>query len=197
MSSKKGGATRKSGPRKTNKSTFWVYGGILGLLLALIGFGIWQGTRTNQVLGEDFPIASREHIPDGQKAVDYNSDPPTSGQHYALPAEAGFYNEAPADETLVHNLEHGHVVIYYNCELVNAAECETLKQQIKENMSQAGLVRETRTIKLVAVPRPGMPNLITYTSWGRLYRANALDPNEFQLYVSQNRNRAAPEPLAE
>ena len=196
MSAKKSIPSEKR-PVRRKKSAFGYYVGIAIALLALIGFGIWQGTRTSVILGEDFPIASREHIPDGQKALDYNSDPPTSGQHYDVPAEAGFYNEAPADETLVHNLEHGHVVIYYNCELISVEECEPLKQQIKNSMSEAGLVRETRTIKLVAVPRPGMPNLITYTSWGRLYRADAFDPEEFQLYVKQNRNRAAPEPLAE
>ncbi|WP_075061770.1 DUF3105 domain-containing protein [Ornatilinea apprima] len=170
-------------------------GGVVTVLL--VSFLVFQALQSTPMLGEAYPIASREHIPDGQKAVDYNSDPPTSGQHYDQPAEAGFYEVAPPDEALVHNLEHGHVVVYYNCELVDEAACASLKEQIKQSMSRAGVARETGTIKLVAAPRPGMPNLITYTSWGRLYRAEGFDANEFQLYVKQNRNRLTPEPHAE
>jgi len=170
-------------------------GGVVTMLL--VGFLVFQAVQSRPMLGEAYPIASREHIPNGQKAVDYNSDPPTSGQHYDQPAEAGFYEVAPPDEALVHNLEHGHVVVYYNCELVDEAACASLKEQIKQSMSRAGVARETGTIKLVAAPRPGMPNLITYTRWGRLYRAEGFDADEFQLYVKQNRNRLAPEPHAE
>lgn len=141
------------------------------------------------------PIAGAEHIPEGQSAVDYNSDPPTSGQHYDTPVEAGFYDEAPVDEQLVHNLEHGHVVIYYNCSDLSEADCGQLKENIRQAMDAAGIVPLTGTPKLVAVPRPSMENLITYTSWGRLYRANDFDPEEFQLFVEQNRNRS-PEPQA-
>ncbi|HEY5571581.1 MAG TPA: DUF3105 domain-containing protein [Anaerolineales bacterium] len=163
--------------------------------LALLVYAVWAAMQPEPILGEEIPIAGAEHIPEGQRAVDYNSDPPTSGQHYAQPAEAGFYEEAPPDERLVHNLEHGHIVVYYNCSGLSDTACEELKDGIRQAMDAAGVVPSTRTLKIAAVPRPGMEYLITYTSWGKLYRAETFNREEFLLFVKQNRNRA-PEPLA-
>jgi hypothetical protein len=164
-------------------------------LLALLGYAVWAARQPVELLGEEFPIAEAEHIPEGQKATNYNSDPPTSGQHYPEPAEAGFYEEAPPDERLVHNLEHGHIVVYYNCTNLSESACSDLKEGIRQAMDRAGVVSSTQTLKIVAVPRPDMPNMVTYTSWGRLYGAESFNEDEFLLFVEQNRNRA-PEPFA-
>jgi hypothetical protein len=170
---------------------------ILGGLgfLALLGYAIWGSFQTPPILGEAVPIASREHIPDGSLAVDYNTDPPTSGQHYDIPMPAGFYDEAPQDEHLVHSLEHGYVIAYFNCTPLADAGCEELKQNLREAMGAAGLAPITRTPKIIVAPRPDMENLITYTSWGRIYRTDRFDRDEFLLFAEQNRNKA-PEPTA-
>ena len=61
----------------------------------------------------EFPASSREHIPEGSQHEPYNSSPPTNGPHYANPAQTGFYTSALPPEQLVHNLEHGQIVIWY------------------------------------------------------------------------------------
>jgi hypothetical protein len=61
----------------------------------------------------EFPATSREHIPEGSQHEPYNSSPPTNGPHYANPAQTGFYTSALPPEQLVHNLEHGQIVIWY------------------------------------------------------------------------------------
>ncbi|HEX6304870.1 MAG TPA: DUF3105 domain-containing protein [Anaerolineales bacterium] len=164
-------------------------------LIAVLAYAVWAALQPVPLLGQEHPIMAAEHIPDGQRATNYNTDPPTSGQHYAQPAEAGFYEEAPVDEQLVHNLEHGHIVVYYNCSELDASACEDLQQGIRQAMESAGVTENTRTLKIVAVPRTGMDNLVTYTSWGRMYRAESFDRDEMLLFVEQNRNRA-PEPFA-
>jgi hypothetical protein len=51
--------------------------------------------------------------------VGYSHNPPTSGCHYSMPGQApvspGAYNQIIAPEFWVHNLEHGYIVILYNC----------------------------------------------------------------------------------
>ena len=52
--------------------------------------------------------------------VNYNHNPPTSGCHYNLgygnaPIQSGVYNQTVANEFWVHNLEHGYIVVLYNC----------------------------------------------------------------------------------
>jgi hypothetical protein len=83
---------------------------------------------------EIHPQEGRKHIEEGE-SVKYDSSPPTSGPHYAVPAETGFY---PADsdiepERLVHNLEHGQIVIWYR---PDAEELGFLEKQIEELVSQ-------------------------------------------------------------
>jgi hypothetical protein len=146
-------------------------------------------------LGEDVPIAGADHIDEGAVATDWNSDPPTSGQHFGQWAPAGFYDDEIADGYLVHNMEHGYVVVYYNCSAVTETDCETFKSAIETAMAAAGNDPNTNTIKIIAVPRPGMDNPITYASWGHLYNADTFAPEELILYVQTYRSNAdyAPE----
>lgn len=59
---------------------------------------------------------SRSHVPDGTP-VTYGTSPPTSGDHYATPADPGFNPPQSVDqipvERFVHNLEHGQIVFWY------------------------------------------------------------------------------------
>jgi Protein of unknown function (DUF3105) len=43
----------------------------------------------------------------------WNTDPPTTGPHYAIPAIFGIYEEEVEMARLVHNLEHGGIYILY------------------------------------------------------------------------------------
>ena len=61
----------------------------------------------------------RTHISQPSK-VTYNHDPPTSGCHYSLgigkaPISPGVYDKHVDPEYWVHNLEHGYIVVLYNC----------------------------------------------------------------------------------
>jgi hypothetical protein len=66
-----------------------------------------------EVVGTKYPNEGNTHVPDGQK-VTYGTTPPTSGSHYANPATWGIKDTQLPDETTVHNLEHGGIVITYN-----------------------------------------------------------------------------------
>lgn len=56
----------------------------------------------------------REHVP-SIAGVNYPSNPPTSGPHFAVWAKRGVYKEVLSDGYLIHSLEHGYVVLSYNC----------------------------------------------------------------------------------
>ena len=64
---------------------------------------------------ESYPSMGAEHIRPGESHEPYNSNPPTSGPHWAVPADAGFYEPSSVvePEMVVHNLEHGQIVIWY------------------------------------------------------------------------------------
>jgi Protein of unknown function (DUF3105) len=69
--------------------------------------------------------------PDGT-SDDWNTDPPTSGPHYEVPAIWGSYDQPVNQAQLVHNLEHGGIAIQYGDE-VPAATVEQLEQFVQEH----------------------------------------------------------------
>jgi hypothetical protein len=62
---------------------------------------------------QTFPQAGRDHIGPGEQPDNWNSTPPTSGDHLASPLPPGVYNSEQDMRAMVHNLEHGYVVIVY------------------------------------------------------------------------------------
>ena len=58
---------------------------------------------------------------------EYNSTPPTSGPHWDTGwADCGFFDIEAPDEQIVHNMEHGQVVISYN--LFDEGEIDRLEE---------------------------------------------------------------------
>ena len=57
----------------------------------------------------------RIHVPEAT-LVNYSTNPPTLGPHSASWITKGFYDTSRFDGNLVHSLEHGYVVISYDCE---------------------------------------------------------------------------------
>jgi Protein of unknown function (DUF3105) len=73
---------------------------------------------------ETFPAQPREHVERLKKGFRYNSTPPTSGPHHPQPAPFDVYDEPVAQIRLVHDLEHGGVVIQYGDEIPDATVAE-------------------------------------------------------------------------
>ena len=135
---------------------------------------------------ETYSEMAPRHIEDGAPHKPYNSNPPTSGPHYAVPASPGFYetSEAPDPEQVVHNLEHGQVVIWYRPNINTFFE-----SQIAQLVAQAPQ-------HTVAVPFEEMntPYNIVITTWTK---ARACE-NASQDVVDDFREKfqgRAPEPL--
>lgn len=160
-------------PRRT--SWTWLGGGLLALIL--VAGGIWLVTRsTSQAApGQRFPIQGQQHIAAGQSHPAYNSDPPTSGWHYDTPLAAGFHETPVADEQVVHNLEHGHVMISYDCSKLT--DCQGTKERLQE------LIRRYRNWKITAVPRQNADAAIALTAWGWLEKLDSYDEARMTAFI--------------
>lgn len=111
-------AMREAAARKRRNQNLMLIGaGVLvaALVIALVALNF---RRNQPVVGEQtFPSQGNVHIPLGSVSpVAYNSTPPTSGPHYENLAAWGSHAEPQRYEHLVHNLEDGGVVVYYQCE---------------------------------------------------------------------------------
>ncbi|HKI54582.1 MAG TPA: DUF3105 domain-containing protein [Anaerolineales bacterium] len=168
-----------------------MWGGIAIAVATIIGLIIWQGIKP--AAGEAIPeMVEVPHILPDTDPGQYNSDPPTSGPHYAQEAEAGFFDANiytyPA-AYLVHNLEHGYVIFWYNCDLLDESACSELKSKIRSVMNELG------GTKLIAYPWPSIDVPLVITSWGRLQRFETFDTEKAKAFYNANLNRS-PEPNA-
>ncbi len=184
--------------RRRQKTMRTIFGGIAALVV--LGAGVFATRRAvAPSVGEAVPIEPNAgaHVPIGEDPGPFSTNPPASGRHYDQPLPAGFYE--PDDEAarqpypegyLLHNLEHGYVVFWYNCDLLDSPEaCETLKGQIQKVM------KRYQGVKLVAFPWPSLNVPVVMTTWGRMLRFDTFDEKSAGEFVATNRNRA-PEPNA-
>lgn len=167
-----------------------IWGG-LGLgVLAIIGLIVWQGARP--LTGEEIQIMSSSHISVDSDPGTYNSNPPTSGPHYPEEAQAGFYEtniyQIPSGY-LVHNLEHGYIIFWYNCADLSESVCSELKSQIKAVMD------EVNNVKVIAYPWDSIDIPVAMTSWGRLQKMETFNAAQARSFYKTNLNRS-PEPNA-
>lgn len=73
-----------------------------------------------------FDNEGQDHVEPGTHAT-YKTDPPTSGPHYQKWAAPGVYEAgAVQPELLVHNLEHGNIVIYFDRSVLSKVEMDEL-----------------------------------------------------------------------
>jgi Protein of unknown function (DUF3105) len=93
---------------------------LAGGILAVVAFGGGDSSSasgglisTSSCTEQEFPGLKPRHINNPNANVSYNSFPPSSGPHYAQPAPWGIYPDSVKQTILVHNLEHGGIVVQY------------------------------------------------------------------------------------
>ncbi len=174
--------------QQTRSNLIW--GGLGLIVLIVIGAIVWQGVRPRA--GETMPVMQSTHIPTDSDPGQYNSDPPTSGPHYGEELNVGFYEtnnyQHPAGY-LVHNLEHGYIILWYNCAKLDKAACAELKTQIKSVMD------EVNNVKVIAYPWDSIDVPVAMTSWGRLQKMETFNASQARAFYKTNLNRS-PEPNA-
>ncbi|WP_199339862.1 DUF3105 domain-containing protein [Nostoc sp. FACHB-892] len=123
--------------------------------------------------GIRFPDLGQEHVEIGTSVI-YNSNPPTSGPHYPYPAAWGIYKEPPADGFLVHNLEHGGVIISYNPKQIKDQELTQLRQQAR-SLSDFNA-------RVILTPRQNLDTAIALTAWNYLQELDRYNSTAVKVF---------------
>jgi hypothetical protein len=181
--------------RRARMRDYGLWIGIGGIVVLVIAALLWPSIKTEA--GEAVPVmASAEHVQEGEDLGPYNTDPPTSGQHYASDLDVGFYDASDMEDIglypegyLAHNLEHGYIIFWYNCDLFDDAGCATLKDQIR------GVMEDSENYKVITFPWSSIEAPVVMTSWRRMQMFETFDPDLARSFVIENRNKA-PEPHA-
>ncbi len=190
---------RRSRRQNSHLSTYLLLGGgaiVLVFVVVLLIQSSSQAAPTVTLMGTPVPNLSRDHIPDTQDPNPYSTNPPSGGHHFDTTLPAKFYNETDVaalgkypEGHLVHNLEHGYVIFWYNCG-VPGTDCASLKQSIQNVMNQYG------GTKLIAFPWSSLTVPLAMTTWGQVMYFQKPDEALMGKFVQTNRGQA-PEPNAQ
>lgn len=138
-----------------------------------------EGTTAPSTTGviQQLPDEGQQHVADGTK-VAYKQNPPTSGSHWAGPAQWGLYQtNPPEDERIVHNMEHGGVVIWFKPSAVSAAENDQLVK-----LFTALSAEQYRTI---LVSRENMDTKVALTAWNHRQLLDSVDETAIRAFFDE------------
>ena len=121
---------------------------------------------------ETLPDEGRWHLEPGEN-WEYRSTPPTSGPHDPKWVRSGFYRTEQPPEKLVHSLEHGNVVIYYDRPAPDVLA--TLKEWAKRHPGKWD--------GLIVAHLPGLGQGIFLTAWRKRLRLDQFDAARAQAFL--------------
>jgi len=168
-------------------------GGVLGLgavvVLVLLLFGGGGGGPAVGV-GVRQVDDGRGHIADGVAGGPYSSTPATSGTHWATPTNWGIYSTALPEELVLHNLEHGGLVIWYQPTGLADGDLAALTAYVQTQVA-------SERFKVILTPWGGSDfgHPIAVTSWNWLLYLDTADIDQVRAFLDDHYGEA-PEPLA-
>ena len=147
----------------------------LALLAAACGGGgsDFEDPRL-QEFDDQFTTPEQKHLPAGQP-VSYPSTPPYGGAHWGQPLRCGIYDQEQRFEPMVHTMEHGAVILYYQ-PLVLAADNVAEIRVVVSRLLQDGA-------RMILTPSSQLSDPLVLSSWGRLLRMQALDEAVVEGFV--------------
>lgn len=189
---------------------------LFGIIAAtIVSLVIWLFWESKPKPGELIADQGRGHVPVGTE-VKYNSNPPTSGPHYEEWMKPGIYNQVFDDRGVVHSLEHGYVIISYNCSFnslpkdnsglaqknINdasvsaaASQSASLSPEFKTKSCQ-DLVNQLTDVynnkgphKLIVIPRPNLDTKIALSAWRYLDKFNDFDKKRIEKFIDGHRDQ--------
>jgi hypothetical protein len=124
---------------------------------------------------QTFPDEGHSHVVVGT-VIAYGTDPPTSGAHYPYPEAGGYYTSPIAAGFLVHSMEHGGVIIYYDPATVTGAEKSTLMTLAS---AHPGIFSQ-----VVCDPRSDSTYPIILTAWTHWLRLTTYDQSRINGFLA-------------
>lgn len=134
------------------------------------------------------PICTQAQLDSGNWSdpLCYQSNPPTSGPHAESPMPFGVLQNPGRKENLIHNMEHGGVVVWYNTD--DQSVIDKLKKIVEDETGRRKLVVMSKYTDME-------PNTIAITAWTRLDKFSVSDFTEKRVvdFIEEHSRRFNPE----
>lgn len=137
---------------------------------------------------QGFLIAPSPHVAACSPVV-YDTNPPTSGPHYPFWAAFKAYDAPVPRGFWVHDLEHGAVVITYNCPAGCDAEVQALLAYL-DALPPDPLCMAPLKARYVITPDPELDVLFAASAWGFWLKSNCFDLPALGAFISDHYAKA-------
>lgn len=146
-----------------------------------------QDDRRHVATGTVIPLCTDEQKAANPVTADcYTTNPPNSGSHADRPMPFAILENPAPRENLLHNMEHGGVVIWYNT--TNQDVIDKLKDIVEDRLDRRQFV--------VMSQYPGMEaDTIALTAWTRLdkFTSSEFTKERVEDFISEHHKRFNPE----
>jgi len=154
---------------------------VLGLVVLVIFLLFSGGGSPDGGVGNLQPDAGRTHITEGTQGSGYTSVPATSGPHWSSadsPGPWGVYASAQPQERVIHNMEHGGIVIWYQPALLSAEDVATLTAFVQQQVT-------TEQYKVILTPWSGADfgHPVAVTAWHWLLYLDTADLDQVRSFI--------------
>jgi len=179
-------------------------GGVLLVGVVIIALVLLTGGSPNPNAGDTIANDGQVHVEVGTTcrssanpcgADPYSSLPATSGPHWNGPAAWGAYASAQNESQLIHNLEHGGIVIWYDPAVLDDAQIQEINAYVQGQVASGISGR----YKFIASPWGGSEDLggaVAVTAWRHLLKLDTFDMSAIRAFADATYLRHAPEPNA-
>jgi hypothetical protein len=120
----------------------------------------------------------------------YTTNPPSGGDHYLVWAAFQSYDVPVRPGFLVHALEHGAVVFWYNCPEGCADEVATVQGFISDLPEDPLCDGAAAPRRAVLVPYPELGSRWAASAWGHALTADCFDEDAFGEFYSTHVGQA-------
>ncbi len=136
---------------------------------------------TCEITLESYDVGAFQHLPEGTP-ISYCTNPPSGGDHYPVWADFKTYNASVPWPYVVHSLEHGAIVLAYNC---STSECPELVQQLTSVRDAAAVdpLCMPGVKRILLMPSTTIPTRIAAAAWGHVYRASCFDAPSLSAFI--------------
>ncbi|MBI2913179.1 MAG: DUF3105 domain-containing protein [Chloroflexi bacterium] len=183
------------------RAGLWRASLLLGPAIALLTLAACGGGSSSDgdvPSGYPYPVQTfadqgRDHLTTGQTYDGYNSDPPTSGPHAPSAASWGVSSLELPKEVPVHNMEHGGVVVWYNCQGGPQPLDDTACQQLRGRL--AAIVQEFvgQKKEVLMTSYSPMEHRVALTAWRTLDAFDEFDEARVRLFITTFERKFNPE----
>jgi len=172
------GKLKKTEARKKAKSLDFIL--VFILIAVSLGIVYWAINRQPDPETNEVKVASmgENHI-GSTEGIEYNSNPPTSGPHLSeWQRDWKFYDSEVPTGALLHNMEHGGVVVYYKPDISQETK-DLLKKFTKNNF------------KVITSANSDIPVPIAMAAWGVYEYFDDFDKAAMKAFAKRNRNTSS------